>query len=291
MDDAIRKAEALVEALGYIRTFRDRLTVIKLGGSAMEDPDVLRATLQSVVFLETVGLRPVLVHGGGKPIDRAMAAAGLVPKKVQGRRYTDDATLDIVVDVLTNEINAGIVRQIRELGGRAVGLHTNTVQALHGERLTLPNPGGEPIDLGRVGQVTRVDGGLVNDFASAGVVPVIPSLAYDSAGRWLNVNADTAACAVAAELRAAKFVLLSDTPGILRNPKDPASLITHLDSAECRQLVKDGAIGGGMLPKVEACFDALRGGVGKVHVIDGRRRYSLLLEIFTEKGVGTEIVL
>src|SRR5215216_5138499 len=228
MDDAIRKVEALVEALGYIRTFRDRLTVIKLGGSAMEDPDALRATLQSVVFLETVGLRPVLVHGGGKPIDRAMAASGLVPKKVQGRRYTDDATLAIVVEVLTNEINAGIVRQIRELGGRAVGLHTNTLQALHGERLTLPNPAGEPIDLGRVGQVTRVDGGLVRDFASAGVVPVVPSLAYDSAGGWLNVNADTAACAVAAELRAAKFVLLSDTQGILRDPKDPASLVTHL---------------------------------------------------------------
>jgi acetylglutamate kinase len=291
MDDPIRKAEALVEALGYIRTFRDRLTVIKLGGSAMEEADALRATLQSVVFLETVGLRPVLVHGGGKPIDRAMAGSGLVPKKIQGRRYTDDATLNIVVDVLTNEINAAIVRQVRELGGRAVGLHTNTLQALHGERLTLAKAGGEPIDLGRVGQVTRVDGGLVADFANAGVVPVIPSLAYDAAGRWLNVNADTAACAVAAELRAAKFVLLSDTPGILRDPTDPKSLITHLDSAQCRQLVTDGVIDGGMLPKVEACFDALRAGVGKVHVIDGRRKYSLLLEIFTDTGVGTEIVL
>src|SRR6476620_10060132 len=167
MNDAVRKVEALIEALSYIRTFRDRLTVVKLGGSAMEEADALRATLQSVVFLETVGLRPVLVHGGGKPIDRAMAAAGLVPTKVQGRRYTDDATLSIVVDVLTNEINAGIVRQIRELGGRAVGLHTNTLQALYGERLTLPDPGGESVDLGRVGQVTRIDRGLVCDFALA----------------------------------------------------------------------------------------------------------------------------
>ena len=291
MDDAIRKAEALVEALGYIRTFRGRLTVIKLGGSAMEDPDALTATLRSVVFLETVGLHPVLVHGGGKPIDRAMAASGLVPKKIQGRRYTDDATLAIVVGVLTDEVNAGIVRQIRDLGGRAVGLHTSTLQALHGERLALPNPGGEPIDLGRVGRVTRVDGGLVTDFATAGVVPVIPSLAYDLAGGWLNVNADTAACAVAAELRAAKFVLLSDTPGILRDPKDPGSLITHLDSAACLRLVNEGVIDGGMLPKVEACFEALRAGVGKVHVIDGRRKYSLLQEIFTDTGVGTEIVL
>ena len=291
MDDAIRKAEALVEALGYIRTFRDRLTVIKLGGSAMEDPAALRATLQSVVFLETVGLRPVLVHGGGRPIDRAMAASGLVPKKIQGRRYTDDATLGIVVDVLTNEINAGIIRQIRELGGRAVGLHTNTLQALFGERLTLANPGGEPVDLGRVGQVTRIDRGLVCDFALAGVVPVIPSLAYDAAGGWLNVNADTAACAVAGELKAAKLVMLTDTPGILRNARDPGSLVSHLDAAECRRLVDSGAIDGGMLPKVEACFAALKGGVGQVHVIDGRRRYSLLLEIFTDTGVGTEIVL
>jgi acetylglutamate kinase len=291
MDDAIRKAEALVEALGYIRTFRDRLTVIKLGGSAMEEADALRATLQSVVFLETVGLRPVLVHGGGKPIDRAMAASGLVPKKIQGRRYSDDAALRSVIDVLTNDINAGIVRQIRELGGHAVGLHTSTLQALYGEQLLLPNPTGPPIDLGRVGQVTRVDGGLVAGFAQAGVVPVIPSLAYDAAGNWLNVNADTAACAVAADLKAAKLVMLSDTPGILRNPKDPASLISHLDSAACQRLVTEGVIDGGMLPKVEACFDALKAGVGKVHVIDGRRKYSLLLEIFTESGVGTEIVL
>jgi acetylglutamate kinase len=219
-----------------------------------------------------------------------MAAAGLVPKKIQGRRYTDDATLGIVVDVLTNDINAGIVRQIRELGGRAVGLHSNTLQALHGERLTLPNPGGEPADLGRVGHVTRIDRGLICDFAMAGVVPVIPSLAHDPAGGWLNVNADTAACAVAAELKAAKLVMLTDTPGILRNPKDPASLVRRLDAAECRRLVDSGAIDGGMLPKVEACFAALRAGVGQVHVIDGRLPYSLLLEIFTETGVGTEMV-
>jgi acetylglutamate kinase len=291
MDDAIRKAEALVEALGYIRTFRNCLTVIKLGGSAMEDPAALRATLQSVVFLQAVGLVPVLIHGGGKPIDRAMAASGLVPKKIQGRRFTDDATLRIVVDVLTNEINAGIVRQLRELGGRAVGLHSGIQQALHGERLALPNPGGEPIDLGRVGHVTRVDRRLLADFTDGHIVPVIPSLAYDAAGGWLNVNADTAACAVAAELKAAKFVMLTDTPGILRNAKDPTSLVTRLDTAECARLVKSGAIDGGMIPKVEACFDALRAGVGQVHVIDGRQSYSLLLEIFTETGIGTEIAL
>jgi acetylglutamate kinase len=139
--------------------------------------------------------------------------------------------------------------------------------------------------------VTRIDRGLLCDFAMAGVVPVIPSLAHDPAGGWLNVNADTAACAVAAELKAAKLVMLTDTPGILRNPKDPTSLVRRLDAAECRRLVDSGAIDGGMLPKAEACFAALRSGVGQVHVIDGRLRYSLLLEIFTETGVGTEMVL
>jgi acetylglutamate kinase len=290
MDDAIRKAEALVEALGYIRTFRDCLTVIKLGGSAMEDPAALRTTLQSVAFLQAAGLVPVLVHGGGKPIDRAMAASGLVPKKIQGRRYTDDATLGIVVDVLTREVNAGIVRELRELGGRAVGLHSGPLQALHGDRLTLPDPGREPIDLGRVGEVTRVDRRLVTDFTDGKIIPVIPSLAYDAAGGWLNVNADTAACAVAAELPAVKLVMLTDTPGILRNARDPASLISRLDAAEGRRLVETGAIEGGMIPKVEACFAALRAGVGTVHVIDGRRPYSVLLEIFTDTGVGTAIV-
>src|SRR5439155_23088142 len=191
--DAVRKAEALIEACSYIRMFRDRLTVIKLGGSAMEEPEALAATLQDVVFMATVGLRPVLVHGGGKPIDRAMAAAGLQPRKVQGRRYTDDATLAIVVRVLLQEINADIETQIRQLGGRAVGSHLGSFQYLHGERLLLSNPEGPPIDLGRVGQVTRVDSGLIRDFCAAGIVPVIPSLARDADGGWLNVNADTAA--------------------------------------------------------------------------------------------------
>src|SRR5438270_9138282 len=212
MDDAIRKAEALIEALGYIRRFRDRLSVIKLGGSAMEDPAALEATLQDVVFLETAGMRPVLVHGGGKPIDRAMAESGLQPRKIQGRRYTDAATLDIVARVLRDEINADIVQQIRQLGGRAVGLHSGSLQALFGERLLLPGEDGRPVDLGLVGKVTRVDDRLIGDFCAGRVVPVIPSLALADDGGWLNVNADTAAAAVAASLKAEKLVFLSDTP-------------------------------------------------------------------------------
>jgi acetylglutamate kinase len=289
MDDAIRKADVLIEALSYIRTFRGRLTVIKLGGSAMEDSDILQATLQDVVFMETVGMRPILVHGGGKPIDRAMAAAGLKPRKIEGRRYTDDETLAIVVRVLLEEINAGIVRRIRGLGGRAVGLHTGPLQCLFGERLKLPGTDGQPVDLGRVGRVTRVDRSMIEDFCAAGVVPVLPSVALDADGGWLNVNADTAAAAVAAQLQAEKLVILTDTPGILQDKKNENSLLRSLDPQGCRDLIESGIIDEGMIPKVEACLESLRAGVRKTHMIDGRLRHSVLLEIYTDRGVGTEI--
>jgi acetylglutamate kinase len=291
MDEAIRKAEVLIEAQSYIRTFRDKLTVIKLGGSAMEDPEALRATLQDVVFMETAGMRPVLVHGGGKPIDRAMAEEGLKPVKVQGRRYTDAATLEIVVRVLLHEINADIVKQIRRLGGRAVGLHSGSLQALFGDYLRLPGSDGRPIDLGYVGRVARVDGPLIETFCAGGVVPVIPSVALHETDGWLNVNADTAAAAVAANLRAEKLVFLTDTPGILSNRRDPSTLLPSLDAAGCRDLIGRSVIEEGMIPKVEACLDSLRAGVRKTHMIDGRLRHSLLLEIYTDRGVGTEIVL
>jgi acetylglutamate kinase len=289
--DATQKAEALIEALAYIRRFRGCRTVVKLGGSAMEDPAALDATLLDIVFMETVGLRPVVVHGGGKAIDRAMAAAGLSATKRSGRRVTDDATLAVVVKVLRDEINAGIVRRIRQLGGRAVGLHTDTLQCLFGEKLLLKDTQGEPVDLGRVGQVTGVDAGLIGDFTDANVVPVIPCLAADASGDRLNVNADTAAAAVAAHLKAEKLVFLTDTAGILRDRRDPASTVRHLDAAGCQQLAAEGVIDAGMLPKVEACLESLRAGVGKVHVIDGRVQHALLLEIYTDRGVGTEIVL
>jgi acetylglutamate kinase len=291
MDDAIRKAETLIEALSYIRQFQGKLTVIKLGGSAMDDPGALRATLQDVIFMATVGLRPVLVHGGGKPIDRAMSAAGLKSRKVLGRRYTDDDTLAIVVRVLLQEINLDVEKQIRELGGRAVGSHLGSIRYLFGAKLTMAGPDGQPVDLGRVGTVTRIDAALIRDFCASGVVPVIPSLAVDSEGGWLNVNADTAAAAVAAHLGAEKLVLLTDTPGILRDRKDPKSLLTSLHAGQVQALVAQTVIDEGMIPKVEACLDSLRAGVRKTHIIDGRLKHSLLLEIYTDRGVGTEIVL
>jgi acetylglutamate kinase len=289
-EEAIRKADVLIEALGYIRQFRGRFTVIKLGGSVMEEPEALRALLVDVVFMQTVGIRPVIVHGGGKAITAAMERAGLKAHFVQGRRYTDDATLEIVARVLAEEINADIVRHIAKYGGRAAGLHHKTSECLFGRRLTLKDADGSEIDLGRVGEVDRVDVEQIENLCLAGVVPVLPSLVEDSAGQLLNVNADTAAAAVASALHADKLIFLTDTPGILRRPEDPASLISSLTPAASADLIAQGVIDRGMIPKVEACLSSLNAGVQKTHIIDGRLRHSLLLEIFTARGIGTEIV-
>ncbi|HWE36792.1 MAG TPA: acetylglutamate kinase [Isosphaeraceae bacterium] len=293
-EEAIRKADVLIEALGYIRKFHGRFTVIKLGGSVMEDPEALRDLLVDVVFMQTVGMRPVVVHGGGKAISAAMARAGVEPRFELGRRYTDDATLEIVARVLAEEVNADIVRHINKFGGLADGLHhKSAAQCLFGRRLTLPGPDGKPIDLGRVGEVTEVDTAPIESRCLGGLVPVLPSLAedLDDEGRLLNVNADTAAAAVATALKAEKLVFLTDTPGILRDRDDPESLIRGLTPDECRSLVADGIIDRGMIPKVEACLASLEAGVRKIHIIDGRLRHALLLEMYTHIGIGTEIAL
>jgi acetylglutamate kinase len=290
-DEAIRKADVLIEALGYIRKFQGRFTVIKLGGSVMEDPEALRALLLDVVFMQTVGLRPVVVHGGGKAISTAMARAGLEPRFVQGRRYTDRATLEIVTSVLTDGINADIVRHINKFGGRAAGMHHKSTPCLWGRQLSLSNGNGESIDLGLVGDVSEVDTLPLENMCLGGVVPVLPSLAVslDDEVSLLNVNADTAAAAVARHLQAEKLIFLTDTPGILRDMSDPSSLITALSPEDCRELIAQGVIERGMIPKVEACLESLDAGVRKVHVIDGRLPHSLLLEIFTDRGIGTQI--
>jgi acetylglutamate kinase len=290
-EEAIRKADVLIEALGYFRTFHGKFVVIKLGGSVMEEPEALRALLQDIVFMQTVGMRPVVVHGGGKAITAAMEKAGLEPRWVQGRRYTDDATLAIVARVLAEEINEDIVRHIRKFGGRASGLHHKTHQCLYGRRLTLPDGDGGRVDLGRVGEVDEVDVAPIEDLCLAGVVPVLPSLAEDGDGGLLHVNADTAAAAVATALKADKLVFLTDTPGILRDRSEPASLIPSLTPDECHALIGQGVIDRGMIPKVEAALASLGQGVGKAHVIDGRVRHSLLIEVYTSTGIGTEIVL
>ena len=287
---AIQKADTLIEALGWIRKFRDTTTVIKLGGSVVEHPDSLRHLLVDIVFMSTLGMRVVVVHGGGKAISRAMDDAGLAPRFVQGRRYTDDATLAIVEKVLATDLNHDLVARLEEYGGRAMSLNFLSTNVLFGERLSLAEPGGEAIDLGHVGTVTRVDRLTIDNLTYAGQVPVIPSMALGPDGGKLNVNADTAATAVAAAIGAEKLVVLSDIPGVLLDVNDPESLIHSLTASEARRLIANGTIAAGMIPKIEGCLETLEQGVKKIHIIDGRLRHSLLLEIYTTSGVGTELV-
>jgi acetylglutamate kinase len=288
VEEAIRKAEVLTEALGYIRKFRQKVVVIKLGGSVLEHDDALDATLQDVLFMETVGLRPVLVHGGGKAISKAMHESGLEPRFVQGRRYTDPQTLDIVSRVLTQDVAADIVRRIEAMDGWAMALHHRTTNILFGKQIKVEQDG-KRVDLGRVGTVSRIDENRLRMLFTAGVIPVLPSLAMDEDGGLLNVNADTAAAEVAKILRAEKLIFITDTPGILADEADETSLLSSLTARECKERIAQGAIRGGMIPKVQACLECLRAGVGKIHIIDGRVRHSLLLEIYTASGVGTEI--
>jgi len=287
---AIQKADTLIEALGWIRKFRDTTTVIKLGGSVVEHPDSLRHLLVDIVFMSTLGMRIVVVHGGGQAITRAMDEAGIQPRFVQGRRYTDQATLDIVEKVLATDLNHELVARIEEYGGRAMSLNFLSTNVLFGEKLVLEGADGEPIDLGHVGEVTRVDRLTIDNLTYAGQVPVIPSMALAGDGTKLNVNADTAATAVAAAIRAEKMVVLSDIPGVLKDVSDPNSLVHSLTATEARRMIADGTIAAGMIPKIEGCLNTLEQGVKKIHIIDGRLRHSLLLEIYTNSGVGTELI-
>lgn len=291
MDDAINKARGLVEALSYIQRFHDKVVVVKVGGSIMDDEAALSTILTDIVFMNYVGMQPVIVHGGGKAINEAMEKSGLQPQWVQGRRYTDERTLAIAEHVLCNQINRFIVGFIQAQGCEAMGLHSLSSTVLFAHKTYLPGEGGRRIDLGMVGDVTNVNSRLLKLLVQADSIPVIATIARDDAGGKLNVNADTAAGAVAAAMKAEKLVVVSDTHGIYADMKDPGSRISHLSVPQIEEMVKSGAISSGMLPKVEACTTALRGGVNKAHIIDGRIPHSLLLEIYTESGIGTEIVL
>lgn len=290
MQDAIAKADTLIEAMGWIRSFRGKTTVIKLGGSLLEDSEALHHLLLDVIFMETVGMKPVIVHGGGPSINRAMQDANIVPNWVKGRRVTDAATLEIVERVLAGEITQYLTDEIERLGGRAVNLNfAGGTNVLQGEKLWMHDDEGAELDLGFVGQVTSVDRTVIESVAYANQVPVIPSMCVDEQGQKYNVNADTAAMAVAEALGAEKLVFLSDVNGVRRNKHDPSTIIHSLTAEEARQLISDRVIDSGMIPKIEACLSTLTRGVRKVHIIDGRLRHSLLLEIYTTSGVGTEL--
>ncbi|MGC8624944.1 MAG: acetylglutamate kinase [Phycisphaerae bacterium] len=286
----LKKAGALIEALGYIQRFNEKIVIVKLGGSFMDSKDEFRKVLTDIVFMHAVGMRPVVVHGGGKAITQAMNEAGLQAQFVLGRRYTDDRTLAIAEHVLVNDINAFIVATIGELGGQAMPLNSLGSAVLFAEKLYLSDESNPHIDIGRVGQVTRVNAALLQALTAANYIPVIAPIALDTSGGKLNVNADTAAGFVAAACRAEKMVLVSDTHGIRAHKDDPNSLLHSVTRADIEKLIAAGNIGEGMLPKVEACFIALDGGVQKTHIIDGRFPHALLLEIYSDQGVGTEIV-
>jgi acetylglutamate kinase len=291
MNDAIAKAAGLVEALSYIQRFQDKTVVVKVGGSIMDDEQALANILTDIVFMNYVGMQPVIVHGGGKAINQAMEKAGLTPQWVQGRRYTDERTLAIAEHVLCNQINRFIVNFIQSQGCDAMGLHSLSSNVLFAEKTYLKGEGDRRIDLGLVGEVTSVNFRLLQLLVQADSIPVIATIARDPYGGRLNVNADTAAGSVAAAMKAEKLVVVSDTHGIRKDVNDPESRVSHLTVSEIDEMVKSGAISSGMLPKVEACVTALKGGATKAHIIDGRIPHSLLLEIYTEAGIGTEIVL
>ena len=288
--EAIAKASVLLEAHQYIRQFENKTVVVKVGGSIMDSPESLSGLIKDICFLDAVGIRPVIVHGGGKSISQAMAAEGLQAQFVQGRRYTDDRTLVIAEHVLVNDVNKFICQVIEEYGHAAMPLHSLASCVLFGKRLFLSGDEGRKIDVGYVGEIDWVNAKLLNVLVSSEFIPVIAPIARDRSGSKLNINADSAAGEVAAAVRAEKLVLVSDTHGI-RTGDTEDTLASHLTQPDIEQLVRQGVVSSGMLPKVEAAFTALQGGVNKVHIIDGRIPHSLLLEIFSTTGIGTEIVL
>ncbi len=290
MEEAIRKARVLIEAMSWIQRFRGRYVVVKLGGSTLDDKAAVDSLLTDVVFMATVGMKPVIVHGGGKAISSAMSTAGIEPRFVSGRRYTDNKTLQIASHVLVEDICQSIVDRINHNGARATGLHFATENVLTAEKLTLQDGEGQDLDLGHVGVVTRVEVDTLVRVCSTGTIPVIPCIALSPYGHRMNVNADTAAAAVARALSAEKLIFLSDIPGILTDIKRPESRLSHVNGTQVREMIATGVIAGGMVPKVEAALDALDAGVRKVHIVDASMPHSVLLEIYSDTGVGTEIV-
>lgn len=284
----IDKASILIEAMPYIQQFRGETFVVKLGGSVMENRDALDSLLGDVAFMATVGIKVVLVHGGGKAISRALDISGVKSEFVMGVRVTSEDAIGIVERVLKKEVNAEIVRMLRRLGANAHPLHGDwIIKAVR--KTARPVGSDKTIDWGFVGEPISVDTRTVMEMTDAGVIPVVTPLGMSEFDRIYNINADRAASAVAEGLRARKLAFVSDVPGVLRDKDDPESLISSIRVGDIAALGRDGIIAGGMLPKLQSCAEAIRAGVRKVHLVDGRMRHSLLLEIFTNKGVGTEI--
>ena len=289
LQDAQIRAAALSEALPFIQKFRGQTFVIKYGGSAMESEEAVERLLRDVVFLEAVGINPVLVHGGGKAISAKMREAGITARFVNGLRVTDEASIRIVEDVLDREVNPLLVKAVGEFGAHAQGFTGRDV--LTAEKLPpVENDKGSKEDLGFVGRVTGVDTAALEKSLREERLPVVSPVAKGADGKTYNINADEAAAAIAGALRAAKLIFLSDVPGIMRDREDPGSLVATVRADQVDALIRQKVLEGGMIPKVQGAVAALRNGVGKTHMIDGRLPHALLLEIFTNEGVGTEII-
>jgi len=287
----LEKASTLIEALPYIKQFYGQTIVIKYGGAAMVNDDLKNATMEDIVMMRYCGIRPVVVHGGGPDITSMMNRLGLEPRFVNGQRYTDEATMDVVEMVLTGKINSEIVTDIQKHGGNAVGLSGKDSWIVKAEKFTGHQSDTKPADdLGFVGDIERVNPSLIDALINQGFIPVISPVGMDQKGQSYNINADLVAGEIAGALCAKKLLLLTDSPGILSDPKDPGSLINTLEMDQIDQLIRDGVIKGGMIPKVEACMRAIEEGVKKTHIIDGRVPHALILEIFTDEGIGTEII-
>jgi len=289
MKHAIQKASVLIEALPHIQRFRGETVIVKFGGSSMDNPDVVRDILEDIAFMSCVGLRPVIVHGGGKAINARMKEKGLQATFVKGLRGTDPETLQIVEQVLNREVNPELVSILNGFGCKARGIHGEDIITVRKHVAEDPDTG-TALDWGLVGEITGVDVEPVKAYLEADITPIITPLGADAARQIYNINADAAAAGLAERLQARKLVFLSDVPGLLADPKDRNSLMSTLHLSEVESLIERGIIGGGMLPKISGALKALKAGVRKTHIIDAALPHSLLLELFTDKGVGTEIV-
>jgi len=285
MQTLFERAQTIAETLPYLQKHRGITVVVKYGGAAMTEADVRVKVLKDVVLLRLVGLNPILVHGGGPEIDTLVKRLGMETKKVQGYRVTDAATMELVEMVLSGSTNKGIVQAINTFGGNAIGISGKDGSLLRVEKFM---PGGA--DIGFVGEVTEVNTQVIRDLTGAGYLPVIAPIGTDDAGQSYNINADTAAAAIAGALRAEKFIMLTDVPGVLLDVNKPDSLVSSLTVSDANTLIETGQISGGMIPKIAACLDALARGVGRCHVIDGRQPHAILVELFTDGGVGTMVV-
>ena len=292
MEDAILKSRVLIEALPYIQAFKGKIVVIKFGGSAMVDTKTFLSILQDVVFMKAIGMNPILVHGGGPNISEEMRKRGKNPVFVHGYRVTDKETLEIAVDVLVNQISNLIVNKIKEMRSDAVCVWNNNVSPLKAKKYILKEEGkSQDFDFGYVGEITGIECDTLCNICDSGKIAVVPPIAEGAHGENFNVNADNVACFIACFLKAEKLVFVSNTHGISTDPSDPEAFASTLHEDEVYKLIEDNVINGGMLPKAKACISALTGGVKKAHIIDGHIPHSLLLEIFTDKGIGTQIIV